>query len=111
MFHLRFVFSAELWPWEPKVDPKTGAPTSTGSSWVFATVPPEDSDEIRDTIQRKAGFGSVRVMVQVGDSRWKTSVFPDKKLGCYVLPVKKAIRKAENVEVGDVIDIDLEVIG
>lgn len=111
MFNLRFVFTSELWPWMPKPDADGNPSTSKGSSWVFARLPKDDSEEIRETIERKAGFGSVRVAVQIGDSRWKTSVFPDSESGCYVLPIKKAIRTAEKIEIGDVVEIDVEVVG
>jgi len=43
----------------------------------------------------KRGFGSVRVNVTIGGSTWKTSLFPSKELGHYVLPIKASIRKAE----------------
>lgn len=107
---MRDVFDAELWPWEPKRDEKTGEPTSKGSAWVFVTLPQELSDDIRDSVPRRAGFGSVRVVVKVGDTRWKTSVFPDSESGCYVLPVKKAVRTAERLELGDIATVDLEML-
>jgi Domain of unknown function (DUF1905) len=69
------------------------------------------SDEIRELTEGpRRGFGSVRVQVRIGGSRWKTSIFPDSKLGCYVLPVKKAIRKAEAIEEGDVAKVTVELI-
>ncbi|MCW2767325.1 MAG: hypothetical protein JWO11_3284 [Nocardioides sp.] len=46
------------------------------------------------------GFGSVRVEVTVGGSTWRTSVFPDRVRG-YVLPLRKAVRRAESLEIGD----------
>jgi hypothetical protein len=44
----------------------------------------------------RRGFGSVKVDVAVGDSRWSTSVFPQKE-GGWFLPVKKAICRAEGL--------------
>jgi len=104
------VFSGELWPWTGKVDPDTGESTGKGASWVFVTVPEDDSEDIRDASPLKAGFGSVRVAVQIGETRWKTSVFPDSESGCYVLPIKKAVRTAEDLDLGDVAQVDLELI-
>lgn len=43
---------------------------------------------------RRRGFGSVKVEVRVGASRWSTSVFPQKQ-GGWFLPVKKAVCRAE----------------
>ena len=58
------------------------------------------------------GFGSVRVSVQVGSTRWHTSVFPDDGgSGGFVLPVKKAVRAAHDVEEGDDLTVTLEVRG
>ena len=100
---MRFVFSAELWLW-------TARNESSGTSWVFVTVPKDDSEDIRDGIERKAGFGSVKVVAQIGDTRWKTSVFPDSESGCYVLPLKKAVRTAEKIDIGDTAEVDIEVL-
>jgi hypothetical protein len=79
-------------------------------AWVFATVPADLSDDIRATSGPPRGFGSVRVEVTIGATTWRTSVFPDAKLGCFVLPVKKAVRKAEDLEVGEPVRIGLRVL-
>ena len=75
------------------------------------TVPAEQSDEIRDlTDGRRGGFGSVRVRATVGSTSWETSLFPESRSGCFVLPFKKAVRKAEDVEEGDLIEVALELL-
>lgn len=89
-------FTAELWEWEGK------------AAWVFVTVPADVSADIREMPRMPRGFGSVRVQVALGGSRWRTSVFPQSKEGTYLLPVKRAVRDAEGVEVGDLVMIDLE---
>jgi hypothetical protein len=58
---------------------------------------------------RRRGFGSVKVEVAVGKSRWSTSVFPQ-KTGGWFLPVKKAICRAEGLEEGDDIAVRLELL-
>ena len=93
-------FEAELWEWDS---------SPQGTSWVFATVPPDETEEIRLRGGPPRGFGSVRVEVTVGGSTWRTSVFPDKERG-YVLPVKKAVRRAESLDVGDPARLRLELI-
>lgn len=92
-----FTFTAELWPY-PK------------GNWVFLTVPEDESDQINDLVPIKAGFGSVKVEVAIGNTRWRTSVFPDSKLGCYVLPVKKAVRAAEKLDIGDQPQVELTAL-
>jgi len=95
---LRFVFAAELYRWE-----------ASEASWVFVSLPPEDAEEIRDEVPSRRGFGSVRVVVQIGETQWKTSIFPDKKLGTFVLPVKKDVRKAERIDIGDQVEVEVVV--
>lgn len=57
----------------------------------------------------RRGFGSVKVEVRLGDSRWSTSVFPQKK-GGWFLPVKKAICRAEGLEEGDAVEVELKLL-
>lgn len=95
------VFDAELWVWDAR----------RADSWTFVSVPAEVSDEIRElTDGQRRGFGSVRVRVAVGGSRWTTSIFPDSRSNCYVLPVKRAVRKAEGLDTGDVATVTVELI-
>jgi hypothetical protein len=97
-------FTAPLWQWQAKEG------TAEPGSWCFVTVPLEDSQDIRDgLVAPPRGFGSVRVAVEAGSSRWDTSVFPDSASGCYVLPIKKAVRVAERVEEGDDLTVTLTV--
>jgi hypothetical protein len=71
----------------------------------------EVSEEIRELAAGpRRGFGSVRVRVRVGTSTWTTSIFPDSGRGTYVLPIKRAVRKAEALDVGDVASVTVELI-
>ncbi|AGM06854.1 hypothetical protein AORI_4269 [Amycolatopsis keratiniphila] len=95
------VFDAELWVWDAR----------RGETWTFVSLPQDISEEIREiTDGPRRGFGAVRVQVGIGGSKWKTSIFPDSKRGAYVLPVKKAVRKAEGIEEGDVAKVTVELI-
>lgn len=60
-------------------------------------------------IGRRRGFGSVKVEAAVGDSRWSTSVFPQRQ-GGWFLPVKKAICRAEELEAGDQVAVRLVLL-
>jgi hypothetical protein len=55
-------------------------------------------------------FGSVRVRVTVGGSVWRTSIFPEGGRGAYVLPIKKAVRKAEGLDPGDTASVTVELL-
>ncbi|MCB9412905.1 MAG: DUF1905 domain-containing protein [Actinobacteria bacterium] len=95
-------FTAELWVWDARQE----------QGWTFVTLPEELSSVIRAASEIRGprrGFGAVRVGVRLGSSRWQTSVFPDTTSGCYVLPIKKAVRRAEQLTAGDEATIELEV--
>ena len=96
-------FTGTLWRW---ADERGGG----ADSWHFVTVSVEVSEQIRDALVEPArGFGSVRVAVRVGATSWETSVFPDERAGCYVLPMKRAVRRAEDLEPGDPVAVTLTV--
>ena len=79
-------------------------------AWFFAYVDKKQAAVIAKThATKKRGFGSIRVAVTLGKSKWKTSIFPDKHSGAYVLPLKKQIRRAENIDVGDTVSFTLEI--
>jgi len=89
-------FSGELWHWRGP------------SPFHFVSVPDAQAVEL-EAVARSVtyGWGMIPVGVQVGDTRWRTSLFP--KDGGYVVPVKDAVRKAEDLEVGDVLRIRITV--
>ena len=71
------------------------------AAWYFVSLPEDEADEIEETFGRSArGFGSIKVTVSIGSSRWSTSLFPDNKRGTYVLPVRKSVRVAEGLVTG-----------
>ena len=74
--------------------------------WHFVTLPPAVADELRDRVPpRGPGFGSIRVTVTVGASTWDTSVFPDKATGSFLLPVKKDVRRNNELVAGDTVRV------
>jgi hypothetical protein len=97
---VRYVFEAELWRWESR----------RTELWTFVSVPAEESDEIGAIVEGATnGFRSVRVDVSVGGSRWRTSIFPGSD-GRYALPIKKEVRVAEGLELGDVVTTEMELV-
>jgi hypothetical protein len=94
-----FEFSAPLWRY-PDAD-----------GWHCVSVPAEISDDITDlTVSIRRGFGSVRVAVTVGGTTWRTSIFPDRKTGTYMLPMNKAVRTAEHLVTGADVEAQLEIV-
>lgn len=77
-------------------------------AWHFLSLPDEVADDIAERSRgRTGGFGSVRVEVTIGDTSWRTSLFPDSRRGTYVLPVKKAVRTAEALTDGSAAAVQL----
>ena len=81
----------------------------------FVRIPAEPAEQIvaheferRLEMGKRRGFGSVKVTVTLGGSRWQTSLFPNKD-GSWFLPIKKPVRLAEGVEYGDTIEVALEL--
>ena len=94
-------FEAELWLWQAR----------RPESWTFVSLPADVSEEIRELTGGQArGFGSVRVRVTVGGSVWTTSIFPGSGQAAYVLPVKRAVRKAEALDTGDTVSVTVELV-
>jgi hypothetical protein len=75
------------------------------------SLPRDASDEIREIVgDLVAGFGSVKVTANIGATHWSTSVFPDAESGCFVLPLKKSVRVAEGIEIGEPVAIEVELL-
>ncbi len=95
----RYSFDAQVWEHD--------GPTA----WFFLSLPELITDEIDERFgHRAAGFGSLRVEVRIGATTWRTSIFPDTKRGVFVLPIKKAVRVAEQLSDGAVTEVDLHVL-
>lgn len=94
-------FEAELWLWQAR----------QADSWTFVSLPTDVADDILDVAGPVArGFGSLRVEVTLGGTVWRTSIFPDKTRGTYVLPIKKAVRTAEGVGAGGTARLRLRLV-
>jgi hypothetical protein len=93
-----YVFNAELWQYDGP------------GAWYFLSLPPDIADDIRAEFgAQAAGFGSIKVEAAVRSTQWTTSLFPDKARGTYLLPIKKSVRAAENLEVGDMATVSLRI--
>jgi hypothetical protein len=80
-------------------------------AWHFVTLPEELADAVLEQSEgRGAAFGSVPVQATIGTTTWRTSLFPDKRLRSYVLPVKRAVRAAQGLTAGDVVAVELVVL-
>jgi hypothetical protein len=89
-------FSGEIWFW------RGPAPHH------FVTVPDNECGQLAAVSPLVSyGWGMIPVTAQIGSTEWKTSLFP--KDGRYVVPVQNLVRKAEELELGDVVTVRLTV--
>ncbi|CAN5524866.1 DUF1905 domain-containing protein [soil metagenome] len=93
---MNFIFTGEVWFW------KGPAP------FYFVTVPEDESREIKSMEKMVTyGWGMIPATVTVGKTEFKTALWP--KDDRYIVPLKVAIRKAENISEHDKIQITLDI--
>ncbi|RIQ35932.1 DUF1905 domain-containing protein [Jiangella rhizosphaerae] len=89
-------FSGEIWHWRGP------------SPFHFVTVPGDESAELAEAAAMVTyGWGMIPVKARIDGTEWTTSLYP--KDGGYVVPIKDVVRRAEKLQVGDVVTINLFV--
>lgn len=101
------IIHAALWLWQTDKAP---------ASWHFLTIDGEAAAAIhalalmrRLEFGKRRGWGAMKVTATIGETRWQTSIFPEKDSGGWLLPVKAPVRTAEGLVVGDEIDVAVTV--
>lgn len=79
-------------------------------AWHFLTLPGAVGEGLKTLRGPARNFGSMRVSASVGDTVWKTSLFPDRRLGTFLLPVKADVRRRLGLGVGDSIRVTIEAL-
>ncbi len=80
------------------------------ASWHFVSLSKECSKVIRERFgSLSKGWGSLPVSVALGETSWQTSMFPDRKAGVYMIPLKAVVRSREGVAEGDTITLTVQV--
>ena len=75
--------------------------------FIFGAIPLDESKTIKMlSSELSYGWGCIPVIVKIGITEWKTSLFP--KDDQYLIPIKIAVQKAERIRVGDVIKVSLD---
>jgi Domain of unknown function (DUF1905) len=89
-------FSGKIWYW------------AGPAPWYFVSVPADQSEDLKVAAKLVTyGWGMIPVRVQIGETTWKTSLFP--KDGLYIVPIKASVRKTETLVEGDLVTVHLEV--
>lgn len=101
MIDLSFDFTAECWLWQAEK-----------AAWHFVSLPHEKSEEIKffneNLSSKKRGWGAVKVLAKIGNTQWRTSIFPQ-KAGAYILPIKAEVRKQEKILEGNTVHVVLRI--
>ncbi|WP_134741878.1 DUF1905 domain-containing protein [Nocardioides sp. 503] len=93
---MQLEFGGEVWEW------RGPAP------YHFVSVPEDECEEIALAAAAVTyGWGMIPVSVRIGATDWTTSLWP--KDGGYVVPLKDAVRRAEGIALGDVVDVRLMI--
>lgn len=76
--------------------------------FYYVPVPPEESEMIRETARQTSyGWGVIPVRCVIGRTEFTTSLFP--RDGVYLVPVKNAVRLPEKLQLGDLVEVSLEI--
>jgi hypothetical protein len=73
--------------------------------YFFVAMPESGSAELKEEARELIYWGQVPVRVLIGDTEFSTALFP--KGGCYLVPLKDAVRQAEGIDKGDVVAVRL----
>lgn len=80
------------------------------SPYYYVAVPDDQSEDIREASALLTyGWGVIPVRVRIGDTVWETSLFP--KDGRYLVPLKDRVRRAEGIDDGTVVAVQLTAGG
>ncbi|MEZ2329492.1 DUF1905 domain-containing protein [Mesorhizobium sp. RCC_202] len=94
----RYEMQAEIWVYPGK------------GGWHFVTLPVEFATRIKAAMAGLARpWGSLGITASIGQTRWQTSLFPDKASGSLFLPIKASVRRRETLKAGDVPTLTIEV--
>ncbi len=93
---MELTVSGEVWWWHGP------------APFHFVTVSDADAEELKAISPDVSyGWGMIPVAGTLGGTSFTTSLWP--KDGSYVVPLKDAVRAAEDVELGDVVTVELRV--
>ena len=89
---MELTFTGAVWHWRGP------------SPYYFVTVPEDESALIESVSAAVSyGWGVIPVQAMTGATEWRTSLFP--REGLYALPLKDAVRRAEDIEQGGTVGL------
>ena len=75
--------------------------------YLFVPLPPEAADLVDEVKADVVYWGVVPVRAWIGDTEFTTAMFP--REDTWFLPLKVAVRRAQGLDLGDVVDVRMQV--
>lgn len=76
------------------------------AGWHLINLDKKESAKIR----AKHPKGFVKVKARINKTEWNTSLFPHRESECYLLSIKSAVRKKEDIWEGDEVKITITIL-
>lgn len=96
-------FTGKVWIWQARSGEKP-------MRWFFVSITGAPAAELKlASLGLTAGFGSLAVRATIGTTTWRTSIFPQRETGGWLLPLKAQVRQREKIEEGSEIDVSLAI--
>jgi hypothetical protein len=77
--------------------------------YFYVAMPEEDSEDLKEAARGLIYWGQIKVEATIGDTDFTTAVFP--KDGRYLVPLKLAVREAEDIVLGETLEVRLSLFG
>ena len=75
--------------------------------YLFVAMTPEESEDLKEAARGLMYWGQVPVHVTIGGTQFTTALFP--RDGRYLVPVKVAVRRAEAIGEGAIVEVVLRL--
>lgn len=75
--------------------------------FFYVAMPADDAEDLKDAGRSLIYWGQMPVTVTIGATTFTTALFP--KDGTYMVPLKVVVRRAEQLELGDRVNVSVRV--
>jgi hypothetical protein len=79
------------------------------ATYYLASIPAKTGKAIAGMMEgrKRGGWGSIPVYITIGDTRWKSSVFPESGTKSFLFLLNAKVRKAEAITDGKKIKVTI----
>jgi uncharacterized protein DUF1905 len=77
--------------------------------YLFVPMTKRDSEDVKELAAGVIYWGQVPVIVTIGETEFTTAMWP--KDGRYLVPIKVAVQRSENIGAGDRVRVRLRIAG